>query len=394
MSPVRKARRRITSVAVAQQLAKRRLPRSVYRFVEGGNEAELTVAENLVAFREVEFRPHVAVETHHRALARTVLGSELSMPVIVAPTGMIRMAHRGGEVAAARAAGRAGTAIGISTLSSYPIEAITAATSGPVWYQMYFAGGRPGAELAIDRAKAAGCTAIVVTVDTAVAAGRESGLRGGRIPSKVDLRTAIRYAPEMVTKPAWLADFLRDGLEVTTPNVQTVAGGPPLSAAASSASMRTATPTWADLAWIKERFGGPVAVKGVLSAEDARRAVDHGADAVVVSNHGGNALDGTPASLRVLPSVVDAVGERTEVLVDGGVRRGADVVKALALGARAVLVGRAYVWGLAAAGEEGVYDILEMFRGGIDRTLALLGCASIDDLDHSFVYPPDWPRYE
>ena len=197
--PVR--HRRVRNVALAEQLAKRRLPRSVYDFVRGGTEGELTVRDNLAAFQEVEFRPHAAVETRDRVLATTVVGCELSMPVIVAPTGMVRIVHRDGEVGAARAAGRAGTAIGISTLSSYPIEDITAATSGPVFYQVYFAGGRTGAGLAIDRARDAGCRAVIVTVDTAAAAGREERLRGGAIPRQVDLRTALRYAPEMVTRP-------------------------------------------------------------------------------------------------------------------------------------------------------------------------------------------------
>lgn len=380
-------------MALAEQLAKRRLPRSVYDFVRGGTEGETTVQDNLSAFRELEFRPHAAVETRDRLQSTTIVGCELSLPVIVAPTGMIRMVHRDGEVGAARAASRAGTAIGISTLSSFPIEEITAATTGPVFYQVYFAGGRAGAEIAVDRARDAGCRAVIVTVDTAAAAGREERLRGGAIPRQVDLRTALRYAPEMVTKPAWVRDFLRGGLDLATPNVQATRGGPPLSAAESSATMRTETPTWGDLAWIKERFAGPLIVKGILSVEDARRALDHGADAIVVSNHGGNALDGSPAALRVLPSVVDAVGDRTEVLFDSGIRRGGDVVKAMALGARAVLVGRAYVWGLAAGGEEGVYDILQSLRRGIDGTLALLGCPSVHDLDRSFVHVPNWPSY-
>ena len=215
-------------------------------------------------------------------------------------------------------------------------------------------------------------------------------MRGGRIPTRVDLRTALTYAPEIVLRPAWAIDFLRGGLRLEVPNVRRTIDGPPLSAAEASASMRTSTPTWDDLGWIKERWGGKLAVKGVLSAEDARRAVDLGADAVIVSNHGGNALDGTPASLRMLPEVVTAVGDRTEVLMDGGVRRGADVVKALALGARAVLIGRAYLWGLAARGEQGVGDILGMFRAGIDRTLALLGCPSVEALDHSYLHLPAW----
>jgi isopentenyl diphosphate isomerase/L-lactate dehydrogenase-like FMN-dependent dehydrogenase len=383
--------RRIRSVDDAQLLAKRRLPRSVYEYIEGGTEGEVTVRANRRAFEEVTFRPKAAVLFGERDLTTTVLDTPLSMPVIVAPAGYIRMAHRDGERGAARAAGEAGVAIGISTLSSYPIEEITGATTAPVWYQLYFAGGRTGAEIAIDRARAAGCRALVLTVDLAAAAGRERRLRGGGVPTRVDLGNALRYAPEMVLRPRWLADFLRDGLRLDVPNVRTAPDGPSLSAAEASRSMREHAPTWDDMGWIRERFGGPVIVKGILRADDARRAVDAGAAAVVVSNHGGNALDGTPPTLRVLPEILAEVGDEVEVLVDGGVRRGGDVVKALAMGARAVLVGRAYVWGLAAAGETGVAQVLGVLRDGIDRTLALLGCPSVAELDRSYVdVPPAW----
>jgi isopentenyl diphosphate isomerase/L-lactate dehydrogenase-like FMN-dependent dehydrogenase len=383
----------LTSVDEAQRIAKRRIPRSVHHYIEGGTEAEFTVRDNRRAFEELTFRPRAAVFVPRRELATTVLGQELSMPVIVAPAGYIRLAHRDGELGAARAAGRAGIAAGISTLSSYPIEEIAAASPGPVWYQLYFAGGRTGAELAIERARKAGCRALIVTVDLAAAAGRERHFRGGGLPTRVDLRSALRYAPELLPRPRWTLDFLRDGLRLEIPNVRTSPDGPPLSLAEASRSMRRAAPTWDDLAWIRERWGGPIVVKGILSADDARRALDAGAGAIVVSNHGGNALDGTPATLRVLPEVLAAVGGRSEVLLDGGVRRGADVVKALALGARAVLVGRAYIWGLAAAGEPGVARILEILRDGIDRTLALLGCPSVAALDRSYLnIPHDWAR--
>ncbi len=381
-------RKRLTNVAEAQARAKRRLPRSVYSFIEGGTGAEYTVQDNLAAFREITFRPRAATAFESRRLATTVMGDELAMPVIVAPTGLIRIAHRGGEVAAARAAGTAQTAIGVSTLASFPIAEIAAATTGPVWYQVYFAGGREATELAIDRAAKAGCSALLVTVDLAAAAGRERSLRGGAIPTRVDLKTALRYAPEIILRPRWALNYVRDGLKIEVPNVRPTADGPALSAAAASASMRTSTPTWDDLDWIRAQFPGKVAVKGVITPDDARRAVDLGADAVIVSNHGGNALDGTPATLRVLPEVVAAVGARTEVLMDGGIRRGADVVKALALGARAVLIGRAWVWALAAAGEDGVRDILAMFKSDIDRTLALLGCSGVDALDPSYLDVP------
>lgn len=380
------------SVDGARRLARRRVPASVYRFVEGGTEAELTVRANRLAYEQVEFLPRAAVASERAPLRTTVLGCDLALPVIVSPAGYIRLAHRGGEVAAARAAGRAGTAIGISTLASYDIEEIAAATSGPVFYQLYFAGGRAGAEVAIDRAKQAGCRALIVTVDLAAAAARERALPGGGIPTAVDLAAVLRYGPEMVRRPRWVADFLRGGLRLDVPNVRATPDGPPLSAAEASRSMRSAAPTWADLAWIRERWQGPVLVKGLLTADDARRARDAGADAVSVSNHGGNALDGTPASLKMLPAVVSAVGDDVEVLVDGGVRRGSDVVKAMALGARAVLIGRAYIWGLAADGEEGVVQVLRILEQDIQRTLALLGCPRLADLDPSFLnVPADWP---
>ncbi|HEV8297008.1 MAG TPA: alpha-hydroxy acid oxidase [Acidimicrobiales bacterium] len=381
------------SVDQAQAVARRRIPRSVYRYIEGGTEEERTVRANRDAFGEILFRPRAAVHHPSHDLYTTVLGHELAMPVIVSPAGYIRLAHRGGEVAAARAAGAAGIPAGVSTLSSYPIGAVAAASSGPVWYQVYFAGGRAGAEIAIDRAAEAGCTALIVTVDVAVAAGRERALRGGGTPTKVDLRNALLYAPEMILRPRWLVDFLRDGLRLDVPNVRATPTGPPLSAAEASKSMRRAAPTWADFDWIRRRWHGPLVIKGILRAEDARLAVDVGADAIVVSNHGGNALDGTPSALRVLPEIVGAVGDDIEVLVDGGVRRGADVAKAVALGARAVLIGRAYIWGLAAAGEPGVARVLEILRDGLERTLALLGCPSVSALDRSYIeVPASWAR--
>jgi isopentenyl diphosphate isomerase/L-lactate dehydrogenase-like FMN-dependent dehydrogenase len=381
---------RLNSFDHAKARAHRRLPISVFRLIEGGTEEELTVAANHAAFGEIMFRPRAAVQPIGSSLETMVLGQTLSMPIIVGPAGMIRAAHRGGEVAAARAAGRIGTAVGISTMSSYPIEEIAAATRGPVWFQVYFAGGRAGAEKTIARAAAAGCSALLVTVDQAAAAGRERALRGNEIPRKVDLRNALRYAPEMVTKPAWLFDFLRDGLRIDLPNV-IGPDGRPVPAATASIRMKNESPTWADFAWIRDLFPGPVVVKGILSVDDAKRAIDHGADGIIVSNHGGNALDSTPATIRVLPNIARAVGDQTEVLMDGGIRRGIDVVKAVALGARAVLVGRAYVWGLAAAGESGVTQMLEMLRYGTQRTLDLLGCPSLAELDASYVItPPSW----
>ena len=382
---------RFHSVGHAQHLARRRVPRSVYRYIEGGTEDEYTVRANRAAFAEVTFNPRVAVFHEQRDLHTSVVGQPVALPVVIAPAGYIRLAHRDGEVGAARAAGAMGTAVGVSTLSYYPIEQVAAATRGPVWYQLYFAGGRAGAEIAIERAQAAGCRALIVTVDLAAAAGRERALRGGVIPQRVTLKNVWSYAPELIVRPRWLYDFARDGLRLDVPNVRVERDGPPLSAAAASKSMRQNAPTWADFAWIRDQWSGPIIVKGILSRDDARRAVDTGADAIVVSNHGGNALDGTPATLKVLPGIVDAVGTDVEVLVDGGFRRGVDVVKAIALGARAVLIGRAYIWGLAAGGSAGVERVLAQFRDGIDRTLALLGCPSVTALDRSYVdVPRSW----
>ncbi|HEY3737625.1 MAG TPA: alpha-hydroxy acid oxidase [Jatrophihabitans sp.] len=384
-------RRPILSVDIAQQRARRKVPRSVYAFIEGGTQGEYTVRANRVAFDEVTFRPRAGIFTSERSLSTSVLGCDLSMPVVLAPAGLVRLAHRGAEVLAAKVAGDLGLATGVSTLASSPIEAVTAATTGPVWYQVYFAGGKRGAEIAIDRAREAGCRALLVTLDSAVQSRREKLAAGRGVPSRVSLRTALQWAPETLVRPKWLWDYMQDGFRLEVPNVRSAPDGPPLSAAEASASMRQAAPTWADLEWIRERFGGPIAAKGILSAEDARRAVDHGASAVIVSNHGGNALDGTPATLRVLPEIVEAVGDVTEVLMDGGIRRPGDIAKALALGARAVLIGRAYIWALAGGGEQGLRELLGELHEGLDGVLALLGCESVHDLDPSYVsLPRSW----
>lgn len=383
---------RFMTVDQAQLEARGRVPRSVYRFLEGGTDAEVTVAENRSAFRDVTFLPRAGVVHTAPDLATELLGVQLAMPVVLAPAGYIRLAHRDAEVGSARAVADAGLAIGVSTLSSHDVFDV-AATGAATWYQLYFAGGRPGAEVAIERATEAGCRALIVTLDLAASSGRERTLRGGgAIPTRVTVRSALTYLPELLPRPRWLFDFARDGLRLDVPNVRLTKDGEPLSAAAASKSMREAAPSWQDFAWIREQWSGPIVVKGLLTADDARRAVDVGADAVVVSNHGGNALDGTPATIRMLPEVVAAVGDRMPVLMDGGVRRGSDIVKALALGARAVLIGRAYIWGLAAGGTEGVARVLQLLRDDVSRTLTLLGCASVHELDRTFVEAPWAPR--
>lgn len=378
--------RRLLGPDDARRAARRRLPRSVDLYFEGGSEERLTVEANREAFRSLAFRPHVGVAPTGVDPGVELFGTRLAMPVVLAPAGYIRLAHRDGELGAARAARRAGIATAVSSLASHPIEAISAATGGDrTWYQVYFAGGRAVVEQAIERARAAGCGALVVTIDMAAAASPERPLRGGRIPTRIDLTTALRQGPGMLAKPRWLVDFLRDGLALDVPNLVD-ASGQVLSVGEASASIaREAPPTWDDLGWIRAAWPGPLIVKGILRADDARRAVDAGADAVVVSNHGGNVLDSSVATLYALPEVVTAVGDQVEVLLDGGVRRGVDVAKAVALGARAVLIGRPYIWGLAAAGEAGVDRTLQLLRQGVDRTLALLGCRTPADLEPSLV---------
>jgi pre-mycofactocin synthase len=369
----------LTSTEQARRIAKRRLPSSVYDFIEGGTEESRTVRANREGFQEIGFRARVPQDHRPRDLRTTVLGRELSMPVITTPAGFIRIAHPAGELAVARAAEQAGIAVGISILASVAIEEVTAAASD-VWFQLYMIGGREGSAIAIDRARRAGCRVLVVTADLADNTGGNDRRPLPTPPGRVDLATAIRFAPQMALRPWWAASFLRGGLSLVAPNAPG-RDGRPLAMSEGGIALREHPPTWDDIAWIRERWTGPLVLKGVTATEDARRAVDAGVDAVSVSNHGGNGLDGAPAAIRALPGVVDAVGDRIEVLLDGGVRRGGDVVKAVALGARAVLIGRPYIWALAAGGQAGVASLLSLYRRNIDATLRLLACRSVADLD-------------
>jgi isopentenyl diphosphate isomerase/L-lactate dehydrogenase-like FMN-dependent dehydrogenase len=379
----RRVAKRISNVRDAERRAKRRMPKSVYRAFAGTTGERLTVKDNLRAFAEVGFRPHVAVRHEHREVATTVLHQPLAMPVVVSPVGGLRLAHRDAELGFARAAGAMQVPVGVSTMSSSGIEDIVAATSAPVWFQLYLVGGRSVAEISIERARSAGCTALVVTVDMLGAHSMRN-----QIPTKVTVRNALRYLPEFLARPRWFVDYARDGLRLDAVNVRTSPTARPFSFAEAI----PIAPTWNDIPWIAEAWQGPLVIKGVMRPDDALRAVDVGADAIVVSNHGGFVLDGVPGSLRALPSIVQTVGTEVEILLDGGVRTGADVVKALALGARAVLCGRACVWGLAAGGTAGVQRILEILRDGIEQTLTGLGCASIHDLDPTVLdLPAAWP---
>lgn len=376
---------RVVSIADLRPLARRRLPRVVFDYLDGGAEGEFTLRENCRAFEDVTFRPRHAVAVPACDLRTRVLNFDLSMPVLLAPVGYSRLMDPEGEVGAARCAGAAGTAYILSTISGHRLEDVKAASAGPVWYQLYLMGGRAAAEGSIARARAAGFSALVVTIDTTVAGMRERDSRNGMKELMCGSAwSKIPFLPQVFARPGWLMRFLLDGGVPNLPNV-VLPGKGPMPMTDVGAALASSTVTWQDLRWIRELWSGPVIIKGVLTAEDALRAIDAGASAVVVSNHGGRQLDCVPASLQVLPEIVAAVNGQIEVLIDGGVRRGTDVVKAICLGARAVLVGRAYAYGLAAGGPAGVARAIEILRGEIERTLKLLGCNSIGTLDRSYV---------
>ena len=374
----------VVNIDDLRRLAKRRLPRVVFDYIDGGADAEVTLRANCSAFESVALRPRSGVRLSGVDLGVTVLGHKLALPVILAPLGSSRMFWPRGEAVASRCAGQAGTAYILSTLSGTAMEEVRAATSGPCWYQLYLVGGRDVAVAAIARAKAAGYTALVVTVDTPVAGNRE---RDARNRSKDLLSTSpaklIPALPQILARPRWLLDLLIDGGLMSFPNV--LLPGGPMGYAEVGAALEQSVVDWTDLTWIRALWDGPIVIKGIHTDDDARRAADAGASAIVVSNHGGRQLDGVAATLHVLPEVVRAVGDRVEVLMDGGIRRGSDVVKARCLGARAVLIGRAYAYGLGAAGGAGVARAIEIIRSDLVRTLTLLGCPALDELDESFV---------
>ena len=380
----------MVNIADLRLAAKRRLPRVVFDYIDGAADAEITLRENGRAFEDVRFRPRSAVATKHCDLRTTVLGTTLDLPILLAPVGSSRIFWPRGEEAAARAAGEAGTTYVLSTLSGCHVQDVKKATRGPVWFQLYLVGGRDVAMGGIERARAAGCSALVVTIDTPVAGMRERDLRNGMKPL-VSGRpfTMLPHLGQFLARPRWLAAYLGDGGLMKFPNIVLPDG--PMPYADVGAALEQSMVCWDDLKWIRDAWQGKVVVKGVHTADDARRAIDGGADAVVVSNHGGRHLDGVAATIQVLPEVVAAVGNRTEVLLDGGIRRGGDVVKALCLGARAVLVGRAYAYGLGAAGGAGVSQAIDILRADIVRTLQLLGVPSTAALDRSLVdVPAGW----
>jgi L-lactate dehydrogenase (cytochrome) len=377
--------RNAVNISDLRGLAGKRLPRVVFDYLDGGADDEVTLRRNCEAFGAIGFRPRHAVDVSKVNLRTTVLGFELSFPAILAPVGYSRLMHREGELAAAAAAGENGTAYILSTISGHRLENVKAASSGPVWYQLYLLGGRVAAEAGIERARNSGFSALVVTIDTAVSGLRERDYRNGmKQLLAANPLAKVPFLSQFLVRPRWLAGFLLDGGLPQLPNI-VVPGQGPLPLLDVGAALGRSAVTWEDFRWIRQVWTGPLIVKGVLTGEDARRAVDHGASAVVVSNHGGRQLDYAAASLEALPEIVTAVGSQTEVLMDGGVRRGSHIVKALCLGARAVLVGRAYAYGLAAAGKPGVMRALEILRQDVERTLKLIGCPSVGELDRSYL---------
>jgi L-lactate dehydrogenase (cytochrome) len=382
---------RVVNIADLRDLARLRTPRAVFDYLDGGAEGEVTLRENCRVFEDITFRPRHAVAFAECNLRTRVLGFDLALPFMLAPVGYSRMMHPTGEVGAARAAGNAGTAYILSTISGHRLEDVKAASTRPVLYQLYLMGGREAAESTLERARIAGFAALVITVDTAVSGIRERDYRNGMKElisgSPFD---KIPFLPHILSHPRWLLSFLLDGGLPALPNV-VIPGKGPMELIDVAAALAESTVAWSDLTWIRKVWTGPIVVKGILTPEDALRSIDEGAAAIVVSNHGGRQLDCVPSSLRVLPEIVKAVGGQTEILMDGGIRRGSDIIKALCLGARAALCGRAYAYGLAAAGEAGVDRAIEILRADLERTMRLLGCASVAELDRSYVnVPASW----
>jgi len=383
---------RIQNFADAEYFAKKRLPKALFQTYEAGSGSNATAIANEQAFRDVMFRPNGAVFNADRDLRTTVLGHEISMPVIASSVGMLTVGHVDGEPGVAKAAGDAGTITFTSGATGAPIEQVMARATGPVFYQLYYFGGRENSAAIIERVKKAGVSGLVLTVDTAapVTAKERPYNERRALPLNTGIKESLKFAPQALSRPRWTRDFLRHGGEIEM-SMSLRPDGTAMNVFESFPGMYQQTPAWDDIAWMKEHFDGPIVVKGILTADDARRAVAAGATAVVVSNHGGNAMDGAMPTLKALPEIVDAVGDEVEVLMDSGVRRGSDVLKAMAMGAKAVLLGRAYVYALMAAGEPGVARMFEVFRQQMDESMAFLGVRTPQELDRSFLdIPAGW----
>lgn len=375
------------TVAEAQRRAKKRLPAPVYGALVAGSERGITIDDNMNAFAEMQFAPRVVEHQGERDLSTTLMGIPMALPVMISPTG-VQAVHPDGEVAVARAAANRGTIMGLSSFASKPIEEVTAANHN-TFFQMYWTGTREVMIQRMERAKAAGAKGLIVTTDWSFSMGRDWG--SPTIPEKMNLKAMVQFAPVAIARPKWLWTFAKTFHipDLTAPNLTPPGGKAPTFFGAYYEWMQTPPPSWADIEWVVKEWGGPVMLKGVSRIDDAKRAVDTGLAAISVSNHGGNNLDTTPAAVRMLPGVADAVGKSIEIVLDGGIRRGSDVAKALALGARAVMIGRAYLWGLAANGQAGVENVLDLLRGGLDSAVLGLGHKSINELSAKDFYIPE-----
>ena len=371
----------IVNIEDLRKIARRRLPRALFDYVDGGAEDEYTLRANRLDFQRYTFSPRVLVDVSDRDQSTTVLGERLATPLILAPTGFTGVLAPRGEILAARAAAKKGAVFTLSTMSICSLEEVARAALGPLWFQLYVWRDREVTRSLVERARAAGYRALVLTVDVPVLGMRERDVRNGlTIPPRVTVRNVVDTAQRV----AWIRSMLGNrritfGNFVGTPGVE----HDPVALATFTTKQFSPAITWDDITWFRSIWSGPLAIKGIMSAEDARLAIEHGVEAIVVSNHGGRQCDYLPSAVEVLPEIVDAVGDRAEVILDGGVRRGSDVVKAIALGARACMIGRAFNYGVAAGGQAGVEQALDILMTEIDRTLALIGRPKLTDLDRS-----------
>ncbi|MEK9804392.1 MAG: alpha-hydroxy acid oxidase [Curvibacter sp.] len=380
----------ITNIEDLRVLAQKRVPRMFYDYADSGSWTETTYRANESDFQKIRLRQRVAVNMEGRSTRSTMIGQEVAMPVAIAPVGLTGMQHADGEILAARAAKRFGLPFTLSTMSICSIEDVSKGTDGhPFWFQLYMMKDRAFMERLIERAKAARCSALVVTLDLQILGQRHKDLKNGlSAPPKLTIPNMINIA----TKPRWALGMLgatRREFGNIVGHVQGVENMSSLSA--WTAQQFDPALSWADIEWVKQRWGGKLILKGIQDVEDARLAVDTGADAIVVSNHGGRQLDGAQSSIEALPPIVDAVGSRIEVHMDGGIRSGQDVLKARALGARAVYIGRAMAYGLGAMGEAGVTKALEILHKELDITMAFCGHTDIDTVDRSILLPGTYP---
>jgi L-lactate dehydrogenase (cytochrome) len=382
--PVARRLRVAINVDDLRRLARRRLPRGVFDYIDGGSDDERSVANNRAAFGRIEFRPNVLRDVSHIDVATTLLGKPISMPLVLAPTGYTRLTHSQGELAVARAAERAGIPYSLSTMSTRSIEEVAAVSRGPKWFQVYTWKDRGLVRELVERAAAAGYEALWLTVDTAVLGRRERDARRGfAIPPRIGPGTIV----DGIVHPGWTLDFLTHE-PLTFANVTHVPerqGGDDMGRGAYVMRNFDQKLAWTDVEWLQSIWSGPIVLKGIQTVDDAMRAVDMGVHGIALSNHGGRQLDDAPAPIELVEPVAQALQGRAAIICDGGVRRGSDIVKAVALGATACSIGRAYLYAMGAAGERGVDHVLEFFRDGLVRTMALTGRTSIPELDRQLV---------